>query len=164
MASAQHGCTTDEFFETLQEFNIPDEGMNSDLKGFDGEEDAGELDTLRREPAFFFLLMRRTKGYNFEPSILLRRRKLPKHVELVGRPSNVSVDGLQWSTEDSDMEVPSFRQSVGPSRVLPEEASAVDFFLLFVDNRILNNIVRETNSMLSRIYKLKVKILLHGQK
>lgn len=31
------------------------------------------------------------------------------------------------------------------SRVMTEEASALDFFLLFVDNRMLNNMVRETN-------------------
>lgn len=38
MASAQHGCKTDVFFESSQEFDIPDEGMYSDLKGFDARD------------------------------------------------------------------------------------------------------------------------------
>ena len=51
MAGAQHGCTTNEFFKTLQQLYIPDEGINFDLEGFDDEEDAGELDALPHEPA-----------------------------------------------------------------------------------------------------------------
>lgn len=38
-----------------------------------------------------------------------------------------------------------FSRAVGPSRVMTEEAAALDFFLLFVDNHMLNNMVRETN-------------------
>lgn len=144
MAIAQHGCTADEFYEALQEFDIPDEGMNSDLEGFDDEEDAVELNALPREPAIFFVDER-------DERIQLRTINIVEEDENTqasgtsGRPSNVSVDGLEWSSEGSNIEVPTFRQPVGPSRVLPEEASAVDFFLLLVDNRILNNIIRETN-------------------
>ena len=38
MVSAQYGCKTDVFFESLQEFEIPDEGMNFDLEGFDASD------------------------------------------------------------------------------------------------------------------------------
>ena len=71
--------------------------------------------------------------------------KSPRQMEHKENLEMLSVDGLQWSNENSDMEVPTFQQSVGPSRVLPEEAAAVHFFLLFADNRTLNNIVKETN-------------------
>lgn len=37
-----------------------------------------------------------------------------------------------------------FSRAVGPTSVMTEEDSALDFFLLFVDNRMLNNMVRET--------------------
>ena len=59
MASAQYGCKTDVFFESLQEFDNPDEGMYSDdLEGFDArdfddEEDSDELVALPCEPAIF---------------------------------------------------------------------------------------------------------------
>lgn len=42
--------------------SIPDKGMNSDLEGFDGKEDASELDAVPHEPAIF-LLMRMIKEY-----------------------------------------------------------------------------------------------------
>ena len=41
MASAQYECKTDVFFESSQEFDIPDEGMNSDLEGFDARDLTG---------------------------------------------------------------------------------------------------------------------------
>lgn len=37
-----------------------------------------------------------------------------------------------------------FSRAVGPTSVMTEEDSALDFFLLFVDTRMLNNMVRET--------------------
>ena len=38
MASAQYGCKTDVFFKSSQEFDIPDEGMYSDLEGFESRD------------------------------------------------------------------------------------------------------------------------------
>ena len=38
MARAQYGCKTDVFFESLQEFDLADEGMYSDLEGFDSRD------------------------------------------------------------------------------------------------------------------------------
>ena len=70
---------------------------------------------------------------------------LPQASGSRGRPGNVNVEGLDWSNEGSDLQVPLFSKAVGSSRVMPEEASALDFFLLFVDNRMMNNMVRETN-------------------
>ena len=45
----------------------------------------------------------------------------------------------------SDVNIPSFSQAIGPANVMPRESLAVDFFQLFVDNRMLGNILRETN-------------------
>ena len=62
-----------------------------------------------------------------------------------GRPSNVSLNDFEWSRTRTDIDIPSFSQAVGPANVMPSESLAVDFFQLFVDNRMLGNILRETN-------------------
>ena len=56
-----------------------------------------------------------------------------------GRPANLDMNGLDWSSQGSDLEVPTFTKAVGCSRIMPESTSALDFFLLFVDNRVMNN-------------------------
>ena len=45
----------------------------------------------------------------------------------------------------SEFDIPEFREDVGPTKILPPKASAKDFFSLLVDDRMLNNIVCETN-------------------
>ena len=48
----------------------------------------------------------------------------------------------------SDIDIPSFSQAVGPANAMPRESLTVDFFQLFVDNRTLGNILRETCQLL----------------
>ena len=58
-----------------------------------------------------------------------------------GRSRNVSLNDFEWSNATSDIDIPGFSQAVGPANVMPRESLAVDFF----DNRMLGNILRETN-------------------
>jgi len=72
-----------------------------------------------------------------------------------GRPSNASLHDFEWSSEWSDVEIPSFFQAVGPTNVIPRETSAVHFFKLFVDYHILGKIIAEKNCYAASPYKSK---------
>ena len=101
--------------------------MNSDLEGFDDEEDAGELDALPCEPAIFFV-DERDESSQLRTINIVEEDENTQASRTSGRPSNVIVDGLEWSSEDSNMEVPSFRQPVGPSRVCLWKHQLLAFF------------------------------------
>ena len=62
-----------------------------------------------------------------------------------GRPSNITVEEFSWSDNRAEIDIPGFLQAVGPMTILPVGALALDFFLLFMSNRILQNIQREAN-------------------
>ena len=62
-----------------------------------------------------------------------------------GRTSNVSLNDFEWSSTRTDIDIPGFSQAVGPANVMARKSLAVDFFQLFVDNRMLGIILRETN-------------------
>ena len=136
MASANRRYTVQEILEYLDDgFDIPNEGLDSDLKGYEDEEDS---DDLHFEPD--------TLDNDEDEDLDLRTVDIIDDSEDTteasgnrGRPGNVSVEGLDWSSQGSDLEVPLFSRAVGPLRVMTEEASALDFFLLFVDNQMLNN-------------------------
>ena len=57
----------------------------------------------------------------------------------------------------SDIDIPSFSQAVGPANVMPRESLTVDFFQLFVDNRMLGNILRETNRYACQLLQARNK-------
>jgi len=84
-------------------FAIPDDRVNSDIKGLD-DEDFNE-------------------GNNWLPEVAL------SEYEVVQEETNI----------------PSFSQPVGTAKVIPRESLAVEFFQLFVDNRMLGSVIRETN-------------------
>ena len=60
----------------------------------------------------------------------------------------------------SDVDIPSFSQAVGPGNVMPRESLTVDFFQLFVDNRTLGNILRETNHYACQLLQARNKDVL----
>ena len=55
------------------------------------------------------------------------------------------MEEFRWSDDMSEIDIPGFSKTVGPTTILPSGALALDFFLLFMSNRILQNILRETN-------------------
>ena len=67
-----------------------------------------------------------------------------------GRPSNVTVEEFSWNDNRTGIDIPRFSQAVGPTTISPVGALALDFFLLFLSNRILQNILRETNRYASQ--------------
>ena len=74
-----------------------------------------------------------------------------------GRPSNVTVEEFSWSDNRTEIDIPGFSQAVGPTTILPVGALALDFFVLFMSNRILQNILRETNRYASHTLQAKNK-------
>ena len=120
-------------------FDVPDDGVNSDIEGTDGEDFDEENDML--------------------PEVAISEDEDDEDVNLAaldieensdqdisrGRPSNVSLKEFEWSSTINHIDIPGFSQAVGPANVMPRESSAVDFFQLFVENRMLGNILRETN-------------------
>ena len=140
MISANRRYTVAEILDYLYDnFDIPDDGVNSDIEGLDGEDFDEENDML--------------------PEVAISEDEDDEDVNLAaldieensdqdisrGRPSNVSVNDFEWSSASTDIDIPGFSQAVGPANVMPRESLAVDFFQLFVDNRMLGNILRETN-------------------
>ena len=140
MAGARRRYTMQEILDYLDDrFDIPDEGANSDLEGIDEDSD----DDLHFES---------DHESDDEEELDLRTADIiedsddrSQETENRGRPGNLDMNGLDWSSQGSDYEVPAFTKAVGCSRVMPEGSTALDFFLLFVDNRMMNNMVRETN-------------------
>ena len=62
-----------------------------------------------------------------------------------------------WLHEDSELEIPTFNGEVGPTKVLSEESTAIHLLLLYIDDRILGDIVRETNRYASQEFEKKNK-------
>ena len=140
MASARRRYTTQEILDYLDDrFDIPDEGVNSDIEGFDEDRDDDLHFESDNESDDDEELDLRTVD------IIEDSDDLSRETESRGTPGNLDMNGLDWSSQSSDLEVPTFTKAVGCSRVMPEGTSALDFFLLFVDNRMMNNMVRETN-------------------
>jgi len=127
-----------EILEYLDDnFDIPDDGVNSDIEGLDEDDFDKENDMLPEVAA---------SDDKDDEDVNLTALDIEENDDRGrGRPSNVSLHDFEWSSERSEVEILSFSQAVGPTNVMPRESSAVDFFQLFVDNRILGKIVAETN-------------------
>lgn len=137
MASTNRHFTVAEILEYLDDnFDIPDDGVNSDIEGLD-EDDFDKENYMLPEVA---------ASDEDDENVNLAALNIEENDDRGrGRPSNVSLHDFEWSSERSEVEIPSFSQAVGPTNVIPRESSVVDFFQLFVDNHILGKIVAETN-------------------
>ena len=60
-----------------------------------------------------------------------------------GRPANTVFDRLHRTGERVDIESHKFFQHVDPTKAMPKESTELDFFL-FIDNKVLSDILRET--------------------
>ena len=151
MASAKRCYTVPEILEYLDgNFDIPDDGVNSDIEGLD--DDFDEENDLLPEVA-----VSENEG---DENVHLAALDIEENGDQDsgrGRPSNVSLNDFEWSSVRSDIDIPSFSQAVGPANVMPRESLAVDFFQLFVDNRMLGNIIRETNRYACQLLQARNK-------
>ena len=134
MTSANRRFTVAELLDYLDDnFDILDDGLNSDIEGLNEEN-------------------------NLLPEVAVSEDEDDKNVDLAtlnikdsdqdssrGRTSNVSLNDFEWSSTRTDIDIPGFLQAVGPANVMARKSLAVDFFQLFVDNRMLGIILRETN-------------------
>ena len=152
MAGAKRRYTVPELLHYLDDnFYIHDDGVNSDIGGLD-EEDFDEENDLLPEVAV-------SEDEDDEDVDLaaLDIKENGDQDSSRGRPSNVSLNDFEWSSVRSDIDIPSFSQAVGPANVMPRESLAVDFFQLFVDNRMLGNILRETNRYACQLLQARNK-------
>ena len=154
MAGAKRHYTVPELLDYLDDnFDIPDDGVNSDIRGLD--EDFDEENDLLPEVA--------VSEDEDDEDVDLATLDIEENRDQdssSGRPSNVSLNDFEWSSVISDVDIPSFSQAVGPANVMPRESLTVDFFQLFVDNRTLGNILRETNHYACQLLQARNKDVL----
>ena len=105
-------------------FDIPDDGVNSAIEGLN-EEDFDEENDLLPEVAD-------SPDEDDEDINLIALDIVENGVQenSRGRPSNASLNDFGWSSERSDVDIPGFSQAVGPTNIMPRESSAIDFFQL----------------------------------
>jgi len=121
MASAKRRFTVAEILEYLDDnFDIPDDGVNSDIEGLN--EDDFDKENMLPEVA--------ASDDEDDEDVNLAALDIEENDRGRGRPSNVSLHDFEWSSERSEVEIPSFSQALGPTNVMPRESSAVDFFHL----------------------------------
>ena len=135
-------------------FDIPDEGVNSDVEWLEDEDfEEGELIL----PADSVVLPEEEEEEINLRTVQIEETDDSEEEVAKGRPSNVTVEELSWSDNRTEIDVPGFSQAVGPTMILPVGTLALDFFLLFMSNRILQNILRETNGYASQTLQAKNK-------
>lgn len=156
MACAQRGYTVEEFLAHSDgNFDIPDDEVKSDVEWLENE-DFVKTDNAILPTEAAILHDEDDEELNLRTFYIVEADNSAPAIAR-GRPRNVSVDRYTWSSERSDKEVPSFTKAVGLTTTLQREALAVDFFLLFMYNRVLQNILRETNRFASQSLEAKHK-------
>ena len=143
MATRSRTFTVDEIHAYLDDnFDIPDDGLNSDIEGFEDEESDDD------QGNFFPDHDMETDDNEEEVTLAavdIRESPAAEASAARGRPRSKCVNEYEWSSEASDVDIPGFTQPIGQVNPLPTGSLAVDFFQLFIDNRILGIIIRETN-------------------
>lgn len=124
-------------------FAIPEDGFESDIEGFESESDDDlEPEIIPPEDLIDDEIDLRNVAMEDEEADDTENGE----TSTAGRPSNYSFEDLEWTDEPEDVPaIPEFRENVGPAVACSAEMSPLDYFLLFVDNRMLTSIVRETN-------------------
>lgn len=134
------------------DFDIPDEGVNSDFEWLEDEDfEEGELIL----PADSVVLPEEEEEEINLWTVQIEETDDSKEEVAKERPSNVTVEEFSWSDNRAEIDIPGFLQAVGPMTILPVGALALDFFLLFMSSRILQNILRETNWYASQTLQAK---------
>ena len=124
-------------------FDIPCDGVDSDIEGFESDDsDFSEADEMVfSEAEDDGIDLPRFPDEENEDE----ENDTGEETRQRGLPVCFSFEDHDWSDQRSDIEIPEFQEQVGPANILSAESSAKDFFSLLVDDRMLNNIVRETN-------------------
>ena len=154
MAAANRRYTVEECLKFLDDnFDIPDDGLDSEFESLDKDDgvEINEGTTLGLtvdEPS-------RLSDFEITSEQIEEEQRSVENER--GRPVNIAFDELDWVDERVDIEIPNFSQHVGPTKVMPKESTELDFFLLIIDNRILNEILRETNRYAEQSLKAKNK-------
>lgn len=109
MASHSRTYTVDEIIAYLDDnFDIPDDGLNSDVEGFEDDEFDDDHGDLLPNPDM------ETDDNEEEVTLAAVEIEEPPAAEMDtarGRPRNTRVNEYQWSSESSDIEIPGCRAS-----------------------------------------------------
>lgn len=138
--------STQEVLDYLEgNFDIPEDGFESDIEGFESESD----DDLEPEIIPHEDLMEPDDEIDLR-NVVMEDEEADDtdngETSAAGRPNNYSFEGLEWTDAPEEVPaIPEFRENVGPAVACSPEMSPLDYFLLFVDNHMLTSIVRETN-------------------
>lgn len=161
MSGNQKVFTTDEVLELLDDcFDIPADGGHSDLSDYDSDDD--NIEELASD-----------RNLDEEQSTVLDNIHALDIVDVVDNASDVErrrsgqVKSFDFSIydwcigphDDFSPNYGQFRQSVGPTTVLPRAATALDFFKLLFSMNIVNRIVVETNKYAQQQYQAAGMIL-----
>ena len=114
------------------DFDIPDEGVNSDVEWLEDEDfEEGELIL----PADSVVLPEEEEEEINLRTVQIEETDDSEGEVAKGSPSNVTVEEFSWSDNRTEIDIPGFSQAVGPTTILPVGALALDFFLLFMRNK-----------------------------
>ncbi|XP_075718759.1 piggyBac transposable element-derived protein 5 [Rhinoderma darwinii] len=61
------------------------------------------------------------------------------------KPADDVDDEDGWSSTLQNVPTPSFNETTGPTRIMPSNSRAIDFFQLFVPDNVMRNMVTQTN-------------------
>ena len=128
--SRNHVCfTVEEVLAHLDgDFDIPDEGVNSDVEWLDDED--------FKEPELILPVDSVVLHEEEEQEINLRTVQIEEtddcNEEVARRrPSNLSVEEFSWSDDRTEIDIPGFSKAEGPNTILPAGALALGFFQLY---------------------------------
>ena len=132
----------------LDDFNIPADGECSDLSDYESDDD--NIEELASE-----------RNLVEEQSTVLDVLDVGDNANDVERHRFRSVKSFDFSIynwcighqENFSRNYGQFRQSIGPTTVLPRAATALDFFKLLFSINIVNTIVVETNKYAQQQYE-----------
>ena len=111
MASRSRTFTVDEILEYLDDnFDIPDDGLNSDIEGFEDEESDEDQSNFFPDPDI--------QTDDNEEEVTLAAVDIEESPAR-GRPRNTCVNEYEWSSEALDVNIPGFTQPIGQVNPLP---------------------------------------------
>ena len=119
-------------------FTIPEDGFDSDIKGFESDSD-DDLEPQLPHQA------RENNDIDLR-NVIIEDEEVEEaqnsDFRAAGWQNNYSFDGLAWTHLPQDMPaLPDFGENVGRAVVCSAEMSPLDYFLLLIDNSILTSTV-----------------------
>ena len=166
MAAPKRTLTVEECLQYLDDtFDIPGDGLDSECEDLsDDESDLQEPEVSDSMMPETEEAVNRISNMDFIFDDDLSCESGVSSSNRIGRPTRISLDDEQWEQKRIDVKIPNFSQTEGATKVLPKESGELEFFLLFIENKILSTIVKETNIYAEQCLKTKKRDISTWQK